>query len=57
MLRLHCEINEKPFDFPFKESVRGAKTVSYAEEKRRWHLNKTISCRSNSVWASIFILR
>lgn len=50
MLRLHCEINEKPFDFPFKESVHGAETVSYAEEKRRRRVNKTISCHYNSVW-------
>lgn len=59
-LHLHWEINEKPFDFPFKESVHGGETLSYAKEKRGvgegGHVNKTISCHYNSVWGSIFTL-
>lgn len=59
-LHLHWKINEKPFDFPFKESVHGGETLSYAKEKGGGggggHVNKTISCHYNSVWGSIFML-
>lgn len=48
-LRLQSEINEKPFDFPSKERVRGGReaTVSYAEENvgflQRGELEKNIN--------------
>lgn len=66
---LRCEINEKPFDFPSKESVHVGRNCELCRRGRRpplvergekekksqgERINKTISSHYNSVWGFYF---